>query len=161
MKRFTLNEDKATAWVHRAIAYTRDPFCPNPDPYAGEQYPVIRGTYSVRGDARNRGNATGGLVLTAQGDEVITDAEATGPVLLVFQFIPQGEDAAAYQWQLQLSTRLYASTQVRWFVELGGDNCRARGVDLALAVLREAVDAGNQLTSDLAHRGLFTRYAGA
>jgi len=140
MQEFTLDEKRAAAWLARAVAQ----FEPRS---AGEtsQAPELELSASYDPHEDDGGATTYDIVAGAKASGLIT-----GPGEIAFDYDDDSEGEIGYTWLVYLdgpgSLKLF--TYYSKIRHLGGQE-PGRGADAALAVLREAVSAGNQLLADL------------
>lgn len=150
--RFTLDEDKARAWLARAVmAYEGKLDMPAAE---RDSLPDIDDDYRPQDDYYD-GSQTAGLVYLARLTGVLA-----GPGAVEFDFSTDC-DGAGYTWLLYLGAEdtgpeLRLADAHEELRHLG--NRSASGAAAALAVLREARDAGNRLLGDL---DKYTARAGA
>lgn len=148
MNRFTLDEDKARDWIARLIDANEGLAEDGDDLPDG-----ILPSYGFGVDS-DYGSETWELVAAAFRAGILTDATApeNGPALS-FDFVPWDGEAAGYHWALDLDGTggLVVRTLFTDMRLLGDGTGRdLGGAELALAVLREAVEAGNQIARGLA-----------
>lgn len=138
MSRFTLDEAKAREGIAEAMTnwQTND----HPD------HPAIDPDYSPATDY-DSGSETANLVHEARGAGILA-----GPGQLYFDFQSDENDGAGYTWLLYVdgipghSLKLASDyAEIRHL----GDGPNVSGANAAMAVLREARDAGNRLLDDL------------
>ena len=138
--RFTLDEDKARAWLGHAIAAYE---ATEGEALPESHLPEIGADYTPRDD--ETGGATAVLVSLAQAAGVLA-----GPGEILWDFSSDC-DGPGYTWLLDLGgtgdyLRLAdAHEELRHL----GDRETAPGTDAALAVLRDAAAAGNSLMDRL------------
>jgi hypothetical protein len=141
--RFTLDETKARAWLTRSMRAHET--C-DAKAIEREHLPDIDDDYRPQDDYES-GSATAGLVYLARLAGVLT-----GPGNVEFDFSADS-DGPGYTWLLYLGGER-CGPELR-LADAHEDlrNCGDRdaaGTTAALAVLREARDAGNRLLDDLA-----------
>lgn len=145
MNRFTLDDDKARDWIAAGIEMT------DCRAVHDEMLPAIGSAFGISADS---GSEVWELVSRALVAGVITDAAAApGDLALYFDFVPYDGETTGYHWALSMDgtgglTARSAFSEMGYLGQGTGD--RLRGAELALAVLREAAEAGNQIARGLA-----------
>ena len=142
MSRFTLDETRAEWWVGDAIART----CGEREDQPGDSYlPDLSEDYEAMGDGDGNGSGeTFNLVAAARDAGIIT-----GPGELDFNSL-ESEEEIGYEWLLYLGKPGAHLKLASYYAKISSLGDRdAKGVDAALAVLREAVAEGNALLDDL------------
>lgn len=146
MSRFTLDENKAREWIAAGIAITYGRADHNPTlPGIGEWY----GAELSDGMA----SLTWELVARALAAGIIADAEQPAEAALSFDAVPYDGETTGYHWALELPgtgglTVRSAFTEMGYLGDSSGQ--QLRGAPMGLAVLREAVEAGNQIADGIA-----------
>lgn len=134
--RFALDEDAARAWL-----------ASDDEPGYGEDFSPARDD--------DDGNSTYLLVTGAFEAGIITDTgrpgdDARGNPSLSWEFIADG-DGDGYRWLLY-TENTHEPILASWHESMGhlGDGYETTGTEAALAVLREAAEAGNRLAGQAA-----------
>lgn len=148
MSRFTLDEDKARDWIGRVIDANEGLAEGGPGLPDG-----ILSDYGFGVDV-DYGSETWELVAGAFRAGILADAAGRedGPALS-FDFVPWDGETAGYHWTLDLAgagglVARTAFTEMRYLGDSTGQDLG--GAELALAVLQEAAEAGNQIAAGLA-----------
>jgi len=151
MPRFTLDEDAAAALIAAVIAYHEDPDAhPFDNEFSPEMPWIGDGTYTVESEAIHTGSDTTMLVEAMLNAGIIADAEHPACPALSFNFEPFDGTRSGYRWTLYLGDGIGLDVNDGFndFLNLGQDS-ELKGADLAMAVLREAVAAGNRIVDAL------------
>lgn len=151
--RFGLDEQKARVWLARCIAQAEALDSGDEPSDPDETLPEITGSY--RASSGDYADQTALLVQRALADGVISDPGQGDLASLTWEFIPSdGSSGWLYRWMLSagpgnLITVTYPSPDDPWGLGLNEDNREIAGLESALSVLREAVQAGNELQGRL------------
>lgn len=145
--RFALDEDRARQWIADAIARTEGE---RPDRPGDSALPCIESDYSAAMDDEY-GSSTHELVSAALAAEIITDADPADWPELAFCYEPYDGTSSGYRWQIDLGdgAGVQVSGGFREMRDLGQCEGQPEGAELALAVLREATEAGNEIMAGL------------
>jgi hypothetical protein len=150
MPRFTLDETAAANLIAAAAAYYGSDALP-PGVDLPEEMPWITDSYSADAEAENFGVTTD-LVSAMLAAGILADSERpqTSPALW-FVYEPFDGTSAGYRWTLAVGDGSYDLTVTDGFNEADslGQDRELKGVGLAMAVLREAVAAGNRIATAL------------
>lgn len=147
MSRFTLDEDKAREWIARVIDANEGLAPTGPGLPDG-----ILSTYGFGVDS-DYGSETSDLVLAAFAAGILADTGQPEDQKLFFDFVPHDGEECGYHWALYLdgtgglAVRSLFSPMRRLGDSSGQD---LGGAELAVAVLREAAEAGNQIAAGVA-----------
>ena len=143
--RFALDREAATAWLTLAVAASEAGEYPATDD-EGRELPDICEGYQPTDDYET-GGTTWTLVSSAHAAGIIT-----GPGEVWFDFSRTSDGETGYTWVLHIeASDGHALRLASFYDDLRhcGDGGGARGIPAALAVLREAANAGNDLLADL------------
>jgi len=154
MARFQLNKEGAAMWLDHAMAHadgTPRPHKCTQESRAAEHLPDIGGTYAPRDHAGDGGD-THDLVRAALLAGIITDTRHPEFPQLRWELFPYDGEHVGYQWFLDLGQEATVSVTDGWhnLDGLGFTGSETTGANAALAVLAQAVSAGNHLVDSLA-----------
>jgi hypothetical protein len=151
--RFALDESKAREWLGRVFAQAEAIDAGREPEDRDVTLPHITPAY--RASDGGCADETASLVRRALADSVITDPEQGDLDSLTWEWIPSdGTKCWAYRWLLHAGpgnviTAGFPLPEDPWGTGLNEHGRELAGMESALAVLREAVQAGNELNERL------------